>query len=122
MDNVRHFVTEIILSLYTFQVGVFMYSYFNNLLPSSFDNLFQCNEDLHKYNTRRANNTRSIYGRTALVNSLFLCQGPTIWNNIPIELQQCKTIQKFKSKLKKSSYEMFKVMIPLPQYPPPPVL
>ena len=38
--------------IYLYQLGKFMYLYHNNLLPSSFNNLFPCMNQIHKYGTR----------------------------------------------------------------------
>ena len=86
--------------LYQFYLGVFMYSYYHDLLPSSFKNLFQCNIDVHSYNTRFASDTRAVYGRTVFVNSLFLCQGPLFWNKLPVAIKNCNTLNTFKRSLK----------------------
>ena len=93
--------------LYEFQLCVFMYSFYNNLLPKSFSNTFQCNSDVHHYNTRSASNIRAIYGRKSFSNSIFLCKGPLSWNRLPIEIKQCKTLSNFKRKLK--SYLMLQI-------------
>ena len=37
-----------------FQIANFCFKYFNNLLPSSFQNLFTLNQDLHTYDTRHS--------------------------------------------------------------------
>ena len=39
--------------------------------------------------------TRSKYGRRAFSHS-----GPTLWNQLPMDIRQCQTVQTFKSKLK----------------------
>ena len=36
-----------------YQIGVFMYSYHNRILPSSCDNLFPTGKHIHPYNTRQ---------------------------------------------------------------------
>ena len=35
-------------------IGIFMYKYCNNLLPSSFYNMFKTNAENHDYNTKNA--------------------------------------------------------------------
>ena len=87
--------------LYDYQVICFMYSYNNNMLPETFDNLFVQNKSIHKYNTRSANDYRVQYGKTSFTNSNFICRAPELWNVLPNNIKQCSTINNFKSKLKK---------------------
>ena len=86
--------------LHDFQLCVFMYSYYHNLLPEIFCNIFQSNNDIHRYNTRTSADTRVIYGHSSFSNSIFLCQGPTIWNKLPPKLKQCASLNSFKHHLK----------------------
>ena len=46
--------------LYSYNVGVFMYKYSNQLLPVVFDNRFSKLTDVHEYNTRNAS-TQHVY-------------------------------------------------------------
>ena len=43
-----------ILSINSFSVATFMYSYHNNLLPSTFRDLFLSSDQVHQYETRLA--------------------------------------------------------------------
>ena len=86
--------------LHDFQLCVFMYSYYNNLLPKNFCNIFQTNRDIHRYNTRISADTRAIYGHYSFSNNIFLCKGPIIWNKLPPNIKQCNILQGFKRHLK----------------------
>ena len=44
--------------IYTLSVSIFMFNYKNSLLPESFNNLFQENNQVHPYQTRNRNNLR----------------------------------------------------------------
>ena len=86
--------------LHDFQLSIFMYSYYNNLLPNNFDNIFHTNRDVHTYNTRNSADTRAIYGHYSFSNNIFLCKGPIVWNKLPQDIKLCKTLQSFKRHLK----------------------
>ena len=46
-------------------IALFMFRFFNNMLPSSFKNFFCLNKDIHKYNTSRSSsNIHKIQGCT----------------------------------------------------------
>ena len=77
-------------------VAYFMYSYHNNLLPDNFDHLLLCNNAIHHYDTRSANEYRVMYGRTSFTNSNFICKAPQFWNQLPNDIKHCKTINNFK--------------------------
>ena len=40
--------------IHSFQLGFFIFSLKNSILPSKFNNLFQINSQIHDYNTRNA--------------------------------------------------------------------
>ena len=90
-----------VFSLYEYQLLLFMYSYHNNLLPANFQGIFLCNNEYHQYNTRSANDYRVKYGQTSLTNANFICKAPLLWNKLPDELKNCRTVNTFKMKLKK---------------------
>ena len=44
-------------------IALFMFRYFNNNLPSSFNDFFCLNKDVHQYNTRSSSNVHKIQVR-----------------------------------------------------------
>ena len=44
-------------------IALFMFRYFNNNLPSSFNDFFCLNKDVHQYNTRSSSNVHKIHAR-----------------------------------------------------------
>ena len=44
-------------------IALFMFRYFNNNLPSSFNDFFCLNKDVHQYNTRSSSNVHKIQAR-----------------------------------------------------------
>ena len=88
-----------ILDIYqinTFQIAKFMYCYHNNLLPPLFFNLFFTNSQIHGYSTRTANNYRVHHCRTNLKKFTILCQGPKIWNSLPVTITSLSSFPNFK--------------------------
>jgi len=87
-------------ALYDYNVGIFMYLYFNDLLPSNFDSLFDRNIDIHSYNTRGKLNYRVNYGQSSLSRSLISYNGPLLWNSLPEYIKSSKSLNIFKYKFK----------------------
>ena len=83
-----------------YQQCVFMYKYMYNSLPSSFNNLFNLNRNLHRYNTRSCSNFHLPKHRTTSYHHNIRFSGPINWNNLPSNLKEAKTLHSFKRKLK----------------------
>ena len=79
---------------------VLMHKSRNNTLPHKFQTYFQLTSQIHSYYTRGAEKYAIPYARTRCrLNSLQVI-GPRFWNSLPPALQEIKTLQRFKSKLK----------------------
>ena len=66
--------------------------YLSSLVPESISNVFN-------YNLRHSNNLRGINARTTQYQQSFLPTAIKEWNNLPLELQQSKTVNSFKYNL-----------------------
>ena len=55
-------------NIYMLQIGLFMFSLKNKLLPVSFHDMFLSSSQLHSYNTRNAMNCRSQFSKAMLGN------------------------------------------------------
>ena len=65
-------------------IALFMFRYFNNNLPSSFNDFFFLNKDVHQHNTRSSSNVHKIQARLANYQKLSVkYEGVSIWNNLP---------------------------------------
>ena len=103
VDNL--YVMHNILSvkrLYSYNVGLFMYKYSNQLFPDVFKNLFTKLADVQEYNTRNAS-TQHVYvcfqGTTRGQNTLNYC-GARIWNYILDNVDsKCAIIQETHPKI-----------------------
>jgi len=85
-----------------------IYNYENNYLPASLlDKTPKCNE-VHKYNTRSAQNyhlkqySTKIASQTSVIN-----RGMEIWNKLDTSIRSAKNIKGFSSKLKTSFIENY---------------
>ena len=54
----------------------------------------------HSLNTRNRNRPVSAFCRLALTQNSIRYQGPKIWNDLPINIRQCKSLNLFKKNLK----------------------
>ena len=65
-----------IFSIYSLQVGTFMYYYRNNMLPLSFSQTFQTGNQLHRYSTGYSDSYRTHLGRTNTKKFSLLFKAP----------------------------------------------
>ena len=74
-------------------IGIFMYKYCNNLLPSLFNNMLKTNDENHDYNTRNASNFEYLNNKLNFCDTSICYQGVNTWNNIPyhVMLKEVKT-------------------------------
>ena len=80
------------------QIGIFMYRYTHNQLPSTYRNYFQSNTDNHD----RSRNFKPYYIPFARTNNRLVskkCAGPRAWNSIPPDIRSIPSLQLFKREL-----------------------
>ena len=78
-----------------------MYKYCNNLLPSSFNNMFKTNAENHDYNiTRNALNFAYPNNKLNFCDKSISYQGVKTWNNIPNHVESSKNLNSFKTSFK----------------------
>ena len=88
-----------IFSIYSLQVGTFMYRY-HNLLPLSFCQTFQTSNQLHRHSTRYSDFYQTHLCRTNTKKFSLLFQGPKIWNSLPIHIEATTSAPSFKQLMK----------------------
>ena len=79
---------------------VLMHKSRNNTLPHKFQTYFQLTSQIHSYCTRGAEKYAIPYARTRCRSNSIQVIGPRLWNLLPSTLQEIKTLQRFKLKLK----------------------
>ena len=86
------------------QLGKFMFSYQNGLLPTCFNNMFSRNSDIHGYNTRHKDLYHIDFARTKLRQLSIIQQGPLFFNSLKNDIKNSINIKLFLSKLKKNIF------------------
>ena len=92
------------------KVALFMFRYFNKMLPSAFDAFFTLNKDLHNHNTRSSAKIHINYIRTNYSKRSIKCRGSQIWNSLPTAVKTAKSIYIFKKKKIFSVSEFLKML------------
>ena len=95
--------------IHTFQTAIFMYKYTYNQLPSMFLNLFTPNSNIHSYPTRRSSDYHLENPKIVLSQKSLKHHGPDVWNSLPDNLKQCKSVYSFKTHLKKYLLEHYSI-------------
>ena len=72
-----------------------------NKLPGPLTNIFQTNNEVHTYRTRNRYDPRSDLHRTTMFNNSFLSKGPSLWAELPYEINNnTHCIKSFAHKIK----------------------
>ena len=71
--------------------ALFMFRFFNNMLPDSFNDYFMLNKELHHYNTRLSACVHKNYARTNYSKHLVNYRESDTWNNLPESLREIKS-------------------------------
>ena len=77
-------------------MAIFMYSFFNDKLPSYFRNYFILNEKFHSHNTRSASNIFIDFKRTNYGKFPLKFRGAQMWNELPKDLKDSKSYTQLK--------------------------
>ena len=96
----RNLKTLKITDINTLQVAIFMFKYFNNQLPSPFDNMFTLNNLIHSYPTRSSQNFHLTNPKLLIAHKSIRHSGSDLWNSLSNDIKSCTTLYCFKSKMK----------------------
>lgn len=91
-----------VFSINDLQVGCFMYSAVNKLLPESFNTMFTPNSTYHSHNTRKRNAIHQQQYRLNISKFSIRIHGPIMWNSLPPEVQCLPNLNFFKKKLRQA--------------------
>jgi hypothetical protein len=91
-----------VYSSYELEVGVFMYNFFNNLLPKSFNDFFTIRSDVHNYNTRNRNNCNQTRNKKVFTDKNIRTTGPILWNSLDDKIKHANSSKYFRKLLKLS--------------------
>jgi hypothetical protein len=93
--------------LYVYNIGIFMFKFYHNLLPQIFNDIFNYNFTIHNYQTRSANNLHMPECKSVLRSKSIKITGVKIWNHISVNLNTlCKisTLKKISKRVLVSEY------------------
>ena len=90
-----------ISDLYALQLNICMYKYNKNCHPNALNNICTSNSDIHSHNTRHCQDQHIAMRRLHSTSKSFICQGPEMWNNIPVSVKSAKSVNSCKHNLKK---------------------
>ncbi len=99
--------TLTIFDINKLQTGLFMYRYNTHSLPNSFSNFMTKHKDIHKYNTRNASNYITTKYNSNIIKYSIKVTGPKVWNAINHDIMNSRTLNIFKTKLKKLLYNNY---------------
>ena len=94
------FKTLKVKDIHILQNALFMFRFNTNSLPRSFENMFHLNAEVHSYPTRQATDVHLCNPKTLLAHKSVRHTGPDIWNKLPSELCNIKSIYSFKKAVK----------------------
>ena len=80
--------------------SIFMYKYKYNLLPRGFEGKYIYNTDVHQYNTRQSRLFHLPQATSDRFKMSLYFRGPSIWNALPLSVQEIPSLQSFKNKVK----------------------
>jgi hypothetical protein len=81
-------------------IGLFMYKFKNNMLPSIFSEFFSTNQDYYMHNTRNASNFRNRLSKTQVGTKFITNTGVNFWNSLEITIITTLKIGSLKKLLK----------------------
>ena len=87
---------------YKLELGVFMYKYFNGLLPMSFNTFSTKLSDIHNYDTRNKSNYNPTRNRKVFADKAIRTTGPIIWNSIDKSIKNVISTKYFRILYKSS--------------------
>ena len=102
--------------IFVLQISKFIHKWLNSDIISNFDKWFNLNYEVHNYMTRsnynsennKTNNLFIPFGRTTNYGlKLIKVNGPKIWNTLPLEIRNIKSLSNFKITLKNHFLETY---------------
>jgi hypothetical protein len=96
-----------LLHQYQLLVFMFKYSHCNSSLPPALQNYFITNSSIHDHNTRARNNLHLFSVSTVLGSKTLSHNGSKLWNTLPDQLKNIKSLSLFCNKTKRYLLENF---------------
>ena len=93
--------TLLVKDIYNLSIAKFVFKYKHSMLPDIFDNVLTENSKIHQHNTRQSKNMHVTHKANRYGEKKTSHQGSSIWNSLPNDIKNSKTIKNFSKKLKK---------------------
>ena len=84
-------------SIFKFHVACFVFSHFNNILPTPVSSNLRFNHEYHNYYLTRS--CFNLHKTSRKYQFAITWQAPVIWNDIPLTVHNSLTLSNFKKKL-----------------------
>ena len=94
--------------MYLLELGVFMFKYSINDLPTAFNNYFTKRSDIHRYQTRHINDLNLTSNKKAFSDHSIRTSGPIVWNSLEVTLKTSKSIKIFRNQMKQKLISNYK--------------
>jgi len=79
--------------IHLLHLGLFMYSYQNQTLPSKFACKFTLKSQIHSYHTRNTHTFRLLFCRTNIKKFSVFYQGPKLYNSLNADIASIRPLQ-----------------------------
>ena len=99
MQNTKcNFLT--VTDMYSLELGVFMYKFSTNDLPSAFKEYFHKRSSIHNYQTRYVNDLNLTNNKKSFSDHSIRTCGPILWNSLPTPIKDSKSVNHFRIQFK----------------------
>ena len=99
-DIYKKFAILKIKDKFKFEICCLVYKFLHQLLPACFNKFFQRNSEIHSRRTRQSNDLHLPLFRKSICKQSLKFVGVKLWNEIPDEIKQSKTLGQFKKRLR----------------------
>ena len=86
--------------MYSLDLGVFMYKFSTNDLPSAFKEYFHKLSNIHDYQTRHINVLNLTNNKKSFSDHSILTCDPILWNSLPTAIKDSKSVNHFRNQFK----------------------
>ena len=89
-----------VFDTYNLELGVFMFKYSTDALPSAFVNFFIKRSEIHNYHTRFKNDYNQTRNKKTFSDQSVKTYGPILWNSLNENIKKSNSIKHFKNQYK----------------------
>ena len=86
--------------MYSLELGVFMYKFSTNHLPTAFKEYFHKRSSIHNYQTRHVNDLNLTNNKKSFSDHSIRTYGPILWNSLPTAIKDSKSVNHFRNQFK----------------------